>query len=183
MIIEKYKTEVPFLKHEIILNESYKKDLINNIKISYENRDSNQGITGKMSSYDLIKEKPIFTDLYIKMNQVIDEFYPLDHIIDKEDANYTTRISEMWFVEYKKNQKAKAHTHNSEISFCYYLKADINSSPIIFPHINLEIKPYDNLFLVFPGLIKHKTLPQNSDNSRIVIAGNSIVASFDNIGI
>jgi hypothetical protein len=183
MILKNVTTHLPFLYEDIILEKSYQNDLIQEVKKSKDSRQLKKGVYGKMSSFDLIREKPIFTKLYLKISKTIEDFYPLDHIIDREESNYTTRISDIWFVEYKKNEKSLAHTHNAEISFCYYLKSDKDSSAILFPRNDLKIKPYSGLLIVFPGLLQHKTETQKGDTSRIVIAGNANVFSTKKIGI
>lgn len=156
--IQKYK--------DFVLNDSYKKDLINE-----SNYSTNQQVLNNT----------IFTNLKSKI---------LDYsriYLNKLNHTYeNVQISNSWFNFVNNNEGIKGHVHvNSYISGVFYFD---NDSPIDFfnpldekwyfkPEIKsppFRINPKPNLLILFPSFYPHSITPSNSLNPRLSIAFNII---------
>ena len=96
-----------------------------------------------------------------------------------------SRVSdaEVWFAEYQPGDCAEEHDHagQSRTSFCYYLDAETNSSPLTFVQkewtnngpmtvskTNLPVA--QGLLAMWPSVLKHEVA--KTDKRRYIIAGN-----------
>jgi hypothetical protein len=80
---------------------------------------------------------------------------------------------EMWGAVYKKGQYTDEHKHNSAFSFTYYAKAEKGCAPLIFTKPGFKkFQPETGSLLFWRGDYHHLVPPEETDNLRIVIAGN-----------
>tara|TARA_B110000285_G_scaffold52789_1_gene60080 strand:- start:224 stop:790 length:567 start_codon:yes stop_codon:yes gene_type:complete len=99
-------------------------------------------------------------------------------------------IDEIWINIASKNAYQEEHYHNNFFSGVLYLETFPDSGaiqfmnplsteslfmdlPEIFNFAHL-IQPTNSMVLIFPGWLKHRVLPNTSDNNRITIAFNVI---------
>ena len=81
--------------------------------------------------------------------------------------------TDCWGACYKKGDSCNAHAHHPAIwSFVYYVDAEPNDAPLVFPTSQNAIYPNSGLMIVFPGWVTHSVPAQENDKERIVIAGN-----------
>ncbi len=81
--------------------------------------------------------------------------------------------TDCWGACYKKGDSCRPHAHHPAIwSFVYYVDAEPDDSPLVFPTRQNAIYPNSGLMIVFPGWVTHSVPPQEKDKERIVIAGN-----------
>ena len=82
-------------------------------------------------------------------------------------------VHSLWGVNYRKGDHTIFHDHSpSTFSFCYYVKIDKGSSPLVFSDIDYKHFPEENSLIIFPSHLKHGVPSQISDGRRIVISGN-----------
>ena len=78
----------------------------------------------------------------------------------------------MWVMDYDDGSFTVPHHHYpADYSCIYYVDVDENSPPLIIED-TLEVKPENELMILFPGFINHKVLPSNS--KRVAISFNMI---------
>tara|TARA_B100001287_G_scaffold91146_1_gene76388 strand:+ start:8201 stop:8746 length:546 start_codon:yes stop_codon:yes gene_type:complete len=81
--------------------------------------------------------------------------------------------TDCWGAVYKKGDSCHPHAHHPAIwSFVYYVDAEPDDSPLVFPTSQNAIYPNCGLMIVFPGWVTHSVPPQEKEKERIVIAGN-----------
>ena len=82
-------------------------------------------------------------------------------------------VHEIWGVSYSKGDYTKYHSHYpSTFSFCYYVKADKYSAPLVFSDLDYEFYPEESQLILFPAHLKHGVPSQKKDSQRMVISGN-----------
>ena len=80
------------------------------------------------------------------------------------------KCSNMWMMQYEKNDSAYPHDHFPSVWSCvYYVEVDNWCSPIIFEK-TLEIRPQNGLLLIFPSIIEHEVPP--TEGQRMAISMN-----------
>jgi len=134
--------------------------------------------------YDLLDD-PAFSDL----NKWIDTM--VQAYVEQNKIKKPVTVKNSWFNIYKKYDYQEFHKHpESIISTIYFLKADKNSSRVVFktpkddmfnikfsensPE-NLELvyyTPEAGKLLIFPSNISHSVEQHLSDNTRITLAHN-----------
>ena len=106
------------------------------------------------------------------------------------------KLIEMWANKYPRESFIDWHNHSPiSITSSFYLQKDDNGGNILFEHPNelilkhqpilsdVEKNTYHNLFteeitvntgdlIMFPGYLKHRTLPNLSNTDRIIIGAN-----------
>ena len=82
-------------------------------------------------------------------------------------------VGESWGIVYNKGKNTKRHSHwPYTYAFGYYLTDTKNSSPLIFPTANKIIHPKKGDLIVFPGHVQHEVPTLETDEERIMVAGN-----------
>ena len=82
-------------------------------------------------------------------------------------------VHSLWGVNYRKGDYTIFHDHSpSTFSFCYYVKVDKGSSPLVFSDIDYKYFPAESNLIIFPSHLKHGVPSHLSDGERIVISGN-----------
>ena len=129
-------------------------------------------VKGFMTSYKLF----INDDLLKKI---------LHPVVDKVDAvkNFGTgrmRLFDAWGIKLLIGQHTQAHTHRgSYLSGIWYLNDCDN--PLIFPQLNLNIKPKKNRILFWDPVLRHYT-PMVEDKTKYALVFNFEEAkAWDNL--
>jgi len=105
-------------------------------------------------------------------------------IIREGNSDHTIEMAECWGVSYKKGEHTILHNHFRYLwSFCYYVKVSENTSPLVLHNIynperndfiELNLFPVPGDMVIFFGILSHSVPPSNTDEERIMIAGNII---------
>ena len=100
--------------------------------------------------------------------------------ISKDNIDIVT--FDCWGAVYRKGDETIKHTHWGNLwSWCYYLKVPIDSPPFRFEDIgggdagktaSFDIYPKEDDLLMFPSWISHSVPVSQSDEERIMVAGN-----------
>ena len=97
----------------------------------------------------------------------------MEHCPEKMRPIFKPVVTECWGAIYRQNEFTRPHDHWPAIwSFCYYVQASKNCSPIVFPGAKLSIKPKNGMMILFPGWVEHYVPKQKTSSERIMIAGN-----------
>jgi hypothetical protein len=81
-------------------------------------------------------------------------------------------LYDIWGAVYKRGDFTKPHDHwPHPWSFSYYAKSD-GTTPIIFPDGPQYFYPKTNDMVLFPGILRHGVPVHESDEERIIVAGN-----------
>jgi|TARA_R110002020_G_scaffold465617_1_gene687133 hypothetical protein len=82
-------------------------------------------------------------------------------------------VHEIWGANYRKGDYTRFHAHRPSIfSFCYYVRADKDSAPLVFADLDYELYPEESQLVVFPAHLNHGVPSQRVAGRRTVIAGN-----------
>ena len=88
-----------------------------------------------------------------------------DYFHMREDTKF--ECNNLWMMCYNKGDYAKPHNHfPNDLSCVYYAKVDKDSAPIIFEG-DVEIKPVNNLLIIFPSLLLHEVPLTNGQRTAI----------------
>tara|TARA_R100000030_G_scaffold65282_1_gene49728 strand:- start:1570 stop:2103 length:534 start_codon:yes stop_codon:yes gene_type:complete len=150
MILEKefkfeIKKPIKFLKFKIDDNLVDTKYFINKIDFGCEenkNLSYKTNVQGKMTKFNFFLNDTKFINLVttILNNKIFG------------DKNF--KIVDAWGIKMKEGDFTQEHMHaNNDYSAILYLN-DVNNQ-IVFPEINLSIKPKKNMLLFFNGILKH----------------------------
>ena len=100
---------------------------------------------------------------------------------DGMKAKYPLEIADCWGALYTKGEHTIEHHHwPFTWSFTYYVKVSDNTAPLIFHNIlnpekefvNMPIQPKKGDMFIFPSTLRHSVPEQESDEERIMVAGN-----------
>ena len=147
--------------------KEYKQKLINEAYRLGDSMYQKTNVKAIMSSYAIWEQTNFFNTLLdvIKSSPLI--FNP--------DPRYKLIIDSAWSAIYKKGHYTKSHSHSpSYISFVYYLKST-GETPLVFSNCDFELKPIDDMLVVFPGYVKHEVPIHKEDEDRICVAGNFMI--------
>ena len=96
-------------------------------------------------------------------------------------AKYPLEIADCWGALYTKGEHTVEHHHwPFTWSFTYYVKVSDNTAPLVFHNIlnpekefvNMPIQPKKGDMFIFPSTLRHSVPEQESDEERIMVAGN-----------
>ena len=83
----------------------------------------------------------------------------------RDDTKF--ECNNLWMMCYNKGDYAKPHNHfPNDLSCVYYASVDKDCSPIIFEG-DVEIKPVNNLLIIFPSLLTHEVPTTNGQRTAI----------------
>jgi len=92
---------------------------------------------------------------------------------DKMSGKFELHNSECWGNVQRWSEEVVEHTHWPFLwSWCYYSKVDKTSPPLVFPEVKQVFEPEIGDLIIFPSNIKHSVPKSESENERIVVAGN-----------
>jgi hypothetical protein len=167
MEINRYhvKTTTEIITTTLGIPEDYKQQCIQEAYKIGDKQGKKTNVKAIMSSYHIWEETKTFNPLSEKIVEQIYKIVPID-------PRFKYNLHTMWSAIYKEGHHTVPHGHlPAIISFVYYLKAQGNSSPLIFNDASFLIHPYDDLLVIFPGNLTH-SVPEHSGEDRICIAGN-----------
>jgi hypothetical protein len=151
--------------------EDYKQQCIQEAYKIGDQQGKKTNVKAIMSSYAVWEETDVYNGILEKVSHEI-----RDKLISIKDKRWTYILIEAWIAIYKEGHYTTSHDHvPSQISFVYYLKANGNSSPLIFDGCEFQVNPYDDLLVVFPSHLIH-SVPEHYGEDRICIAGNLSLA-------
>lgn len=85
--------------------------------------------------------------------------------------NNRAQLDLSWFNIMGKGSSIKAHMHEGSFaSGAYYPYVEENSCPLMFEN-GVSITPQIGLLILFPGMLEHKTMPNQSEK-RITVSFN-----------
>ena len=137
--------------------------------------DNSSNLVGLMTSFQIWKESNFFSPILKKISLL------LESLKINADSRISLKIVETWGGIYKKGHYSNVHAHSPAFySYVYYLNA--SSTPIVFKDCNFELYPKTDEIILFPGHLKHFVPVHNSDEARIILAGNVVLVPPTNHG-
>ena len=101
---------------------------------------------------------------------------------DGMETKYPLEIADCWGALYTKGEHTIEHHHwPFTWSFCYYVKVSDTTPPLIFHNminpqdkssVDMPIQPKKGDMFIFPSTLRHSVPAQETDEERMVIAGN-----------
>lgn len=165
--IHHVKTPIQIITTNLGIPEDYKQKCIQEAYKIGDQQNQQTNIKGIMSSYRVWEETNVYDKLIYNIKDTIDNKLSL-----LKDSRYEYFLTSTWTAIYKEGHYTINHDHLPEhVSFVYYLKAHIDSSPLVFGDSELQINPYDDLLVVFPSHLNHY-VPEHEGEDRICLAGN-----------
>jgi hypothetical protein len=145
--------------------KNYHDDIENFIKDNI-NESINSNVKAKMTDWKLNDNdilNPIKEWIFNIINVEYSKF--LHH-------HYNFCLENIWGIVYEVGDCTQVHDHLPYfLSFCYYIKCDNNSSPIIFSASGKKIQAKIGRLVVFPSHLSHY-VPKQKVNQRICLSGN-----------
>jgi len=176
MIIDRYevieKSQVIVLK--LGLEETEIKKLEEDILSLPDAQNKITNVKANMSTWNLwdqIDIKPLMDKIepIIENNSII----TFNKRVGEKIEDNPTIFNNIWSAVYKNGDYTVPHMHMPAIgSFVYYVKAEGDTSPLIFSCSGFEVQASTDTLVIFPGYMTHEVPPLLSDELRIVIAGN-----------
>ncbi len=139
-------------------------------------------------------EMPEFEFFYNQIGEVINDFFA------QLDFYHNWQFVNSWASVYPKGAYIPCHDHRPmEWSGAYYVKAHKDCGKILFtdpreyalqnePENTLyrgnhmhSIDPVPGMLLLFPSYLKHETMPNETDEDRIIISFNIVTHINDNL--
>jgi hypothetical protein len=180
MIINRFSVKNPELitYANLPIPEDIRLKAVKDILDIKDQQDKKTNAVATMSSWQLWKEIDIgyiLDYIFTFLNDVSVLPWNNSPIAVEHDDQPTSVITDLWSVVYEKGDYTKPHNHRpSSGSFVYYLNVTDKSSPLVFDECNFSVSPENNCLVVFPSNIIHSVPPLESDEKRIVIAGNFV---------
>ena len=85
----------------------------------------------------------------------------------------TKTVTDFWANIYRKGDYTIKHDHiPHKYSVVYFLKSQLNFSPLIFDSEPSIVKPLEGRVVIFPGTLRHSVPVHFSDETRITLAAN-----------
>ena len=171
MVINRHPIKSPteVITTTLGIPEDYKQQCIQEVyKIgdSLNRKDNYTNVKALRSSYRVWEETSIYNPLLGRIMGKVNMSLPV------EDNKYEYGLENCWTIIYKEGHYTVPHLHiPAQISFVYYLKANDNSSPLVFDGCDFKIYPHDDLLVIFPSYLTH-SVPKHMGEDRICIAGN-----------
>ena len=101
---------------------------------------------------------------------------------DGMETKYPLEIADCWGALYTKGEHTVEHHHwPFTWSFCYYVKVSDTTPPLLFHNminpqdkssVDMPIQPKKGDMFIFPSTLRHSVPAQETDEERMVIAGN-----------
>lgn len=172
MQTESLPYNIPVTLVELDLSDEYIEQCINEIKKIGDQMDHTTNLKCMMTAYEALLEHPLFEEIRAKIANKIES-----HPYAVKDYNF--QYVDMWGAIYYKQEGAVPHMHlPNTLSFCLYLKADENSSPLeLLSDYEKKIvyQPKKNGLVIFPSFVMHQVEPQEKDSERVIISGNIVM--------
>ena len=169
MVINRHYIKAPteIVTTTLGIPEDYKQQCIQEAYKIGDKQGQKTNVKAIMSSYQVWDETVVYNGLLEKVLYEIG-----NKLISIKDNRWAYVLIDAWIAIYKEGHYTMSHDHfPSQISFVYYLKANGNSSPLIFDGCEFQVNPYDDLLVIFPSYLKH-SVPVHGGEDRICVAGN-----------
>lgn len=156
---------------DIPLDEDYRQLCISTAKELGDKQDRKTNLQGFMTSYTIHHETDVYNSLLSKIACVINSLVG-ERLVVSGFSSFTFHSA--WVGIYNSiGDYAKPHKHDpSFLSFCYYLQASEDSSPLVFTENGCSIQPSTGKLVVFPSDAIHEVPPQSVKEERVIFAGN-----------
>ena len=156
--------------HNVIKNYQYLNDhdLVRNGKSSHAEGWYEPNSNGDMVWKTAVEGSEIGVH-FLDQPQLVDLRYAIQEccII----YNNRAQLDISWFNIMGKGSYIKAHSHKGAfVSGAYYPYVEKNSCPLIFEN-GVSIAPQIGMLILFPGILEHKTMPNQSEK-RITVSIN-----------
>jgi len=138
-------------------------ELANIIRMSSDVQSRETNVKADMTDWFMQRQFPIFNSL---ADIAID--------IAKEASPHEVKLElyDIWGAIYNRGDFTKAHDHwPHPWSFVYYVKSG-GRTPLVFPDAPYSLNPKTSDMILFPGILCHSVPIHESDEERIVVAGN-----------
>ncbi len=160
----------PIELRKLNLNENTRSSLIELILEHGDEQNHASNVKADMTDWHMHEKYKEFKELSIFAEAVANELF---------NADITIYTQECWGAVYRKGEETIKHTHWGNLwSWCYYLKVPSDSPPFRFEDIgegktaSFDIYPQEDDLLMFPSWISHSVPVSQSDEERIMVAGN-----------
>lgn len=165
--IHHLKSPIKIIETQLGIPQDYKQKCIDEIYRLGDSMNQKTNVKAIMSSYKIWEETIVLNPLIDKIVQSVYHLFPIN------DSRFFYYLQDCWSIIYKKGHYTDPHSHSpSQISFVYYLKTSPNTSSLFFNECNFEIKPYNDLLILFPSHIVHSVPHQPKNKDRVCISGN-----------
>ena len=156
-----------FLNHSSEEIESIKQKII---KYREEYPKSNKSnVKAWHSDYNTFERVDYFHDINLR---ILNECAQIINSFKKTKDGF--RIRDMWANMYEKGDYTQEHRHfGCSYSCCFYVDVEENCSPIKFPP-KLEIKPKNDMLVLFAGDTHHEVLPTGGKRTLIALNIDSL---------
>ena len=145
----------------------YRKEIKNSIDASSDSQNRKTNVKAKMTDWNM-------THLS-EFNELGKEMLNYCSIVSKNRYAICPElyIKEMWGMHYLNDDYAMLHDHWPATWACvYYPEVDEGVSSLIFPELDIEIIPQNNMLVVFPGWLSHKVDKKEFFGKRYVVSAN-----------
>jgi len=163
------KKPIRFLKFKInddLIDTKYFIDKIDFGCEEKKNLSYKTNVQGKMTKFNFFLSDLKFINL---IKNILN-----NEIFGKENF----KIVDAWGIKMKEGDFTQEHMHaNNDYSAILYLNNTNNK--IIFPEINLSIKPIKNTLLFFNGILKHYTEPLMENKKYAIPFNMNILNSWE----
>ena len=171
MVINRHHIKSPteIITTTLGIPEAYKQQCIQEaykIGDSIDRENNLTNVKAFRSSYKVWEETDVYNLLLDRIIEKINVVFPFT------DTRFEYVLQNCWFAIYREGHYTIPHSHDpSSLSFVYYLKSNINSSPLVFDECDFQLQPHDDMLVVFPSYLIH-SVPKHTGEDRICLAGN-----------
>lgn len=171
MILKKTYINCPYVVSKFEAHESIKEKLLELIHTQNSNSvvTIGENISTTDWNVDIGKNREYWNFLYPYLKPHVDCVYDSLNIIKRDFTNY-------WYQQYSKNDYHDWHEHGTSWSNVYYLELpnDELRTQVISPVDGTIFSPevYEGYILSMPGILKHRSPPNVSEDRKTVIAFN-----------
>ena len=163
-----YQDNLDYLFNFEDLNKRLKRDILD----VGDKQDRKTNVKGDMTYWQMHTRYESFKSLLvIVVAEHLECYHDLGLVNDGKVKLY---CPSMWGAVYKKGDYTNEHNHTgSRFSFTYYVEAGDNCTPIVFTNPGfMQIRPKTGDLLIWNSDYGHMVPEQETEEERIVIAGN-----------
>ena len=160
------KSPVEVITTTLGIPEDYKQQCIQEAYKIGDQQGKKTNVKAIMSSWGIWDETSVYDSLLKVIMEASNKIFPIS------DKRYEYELRCSWSAIYKEGHYTVPHAHDpSRLSFVYYLKANGDSSPLVFNGSDFQVQPHDDLLVIFPSYLIH-SVPKHTGEDRICLAGN-----------
>ena len=152
---------------DLMLGDKYHAQCVNEAYKIGDNMNHSTNVKASMTTYHVYEQTSVYNQILADITGAIKNAPWVN--VDQ----YVYTLHSAWVSIYKSGDYTVPHIHKpSAVSFCYYIKADENSAPLVFDGTNFSIKPHSGLCVLFDGNLWHSVPEQTGSEDRLILAGN-----------